>query len=61
MIDDSSVEEPSDDEAKELYAHFGLAYYCSSVLEHGVAHALLILETMEKRREVKTRVDGKLL
>jgi hypothetical protein len=42
-------------EAKELYAHFGLAFYCSNVLEHGVANALLVLELLAGRGGAKTR------
>jgi len=38
------IDDPSSEEAKELYAHFGLAFYCSSVLEHGVANAIFIFE-----------------
>jgi hypothetical protein len=53
--------DPSDEEAKELYAYFGLALYCSSVLEHGVANAIFILELMDKRREVKTRQEWETL
>jgi hypothetical protein len=48
------IDEPTSEEAKELYAHFGLTFYCSSVLEHGVANAIFILEIMEKRGEVNT-------
>jgi hypothetical protein len=51
------IDDPSDDKAKELYALFGLAFYCSSVFEHGVANAIFILELMGKRREVKTREE----
>lgn len=55
------TDEPTDDEAKELYAHFGLAFYCSSVLEHGVANALLILELLEGRAGAKTRAEWEAL
>jgi hypothetical protein len=48
------IDEPSVDEAKDLYAHFGLAFYCSSVLEHGIANAILILELLEGRGGAKT-------
>jgi hypothetical protein len=51
------IDEPTDDEAKELYAHFGLAFYCSSVLEHGIANAILILELLEGRGGAKTRAE----
>lgn len=47
--------EMTDEEAKELYAHFGLAYYSSGVLEHGVANALLMLELLEGRGGANTR------
>jgi hypothetical protein len=55
------IEDPTGDEAKELYAHFGLAYYCSSVLEHGIANALLILELLEGRGGAKTREEWEAL
>lgn len=55
------TDEPTDDEAKELYAYFGLAFYCSSVLEHGVANALLILELLEGRAGAKTRAEWEAL
>jgi len=55
------IDDPDDDESKEVYAHFGLAYYCSCVLEHGVANALFILELMGKRREVKTQEEWETL
>ena len=55
------IDDPSSEEAKELYAHFGLAFYCSSVLEHGVANAIFILELMDKGREVKTRQEWETL
>lgn len=45
-------EESVNDQMKDLYAHFGLAYYLSNVLEHGIANALLVLELLEKREEV---------
>jgi hypothetical protein len=61
MIDDASVDGPTDDEAKELYAHFGLAFYFSSGLEHGVVNALLILEILDKRRNVKTHAEWEML
>jgi hypothetical protein len=61
MIDDASVDGLTDDEAKELFAHFGLAYYFSSVLEHGVVNALLILEIFDKRRNVKTHAEWEML
>jgi len=48
------IEEPSDDEAKGVYAHFGLAFYCARALEYGIANALLVLNLMEKRVSVKT-------
>ena len=37
------------DNFKEICAHFGLAYYMSSVLEHGVVNALFALELLSKR------------
>lgn len=55
MIPASMANEPTSDEAKELYAHFGLAFYCSSVLEHGVANALLVLDLLDGRGGAKTR------
>src|ERR1700720_658414 len=55
------IDDPSSEETKELYAHFGLAFYCSSVLEHGVANAIFILELMDKRTEVKTREEWETL
>jgi hypothetical protein len=55
------IDEPTDDEAKELYAHFGQAFYCSSVLEHGIANAILILELLERRGGVKTRTEWEAL
>ena len=55
------IDEPTDDEAKELYAHFGLAIYCSSVLEHGVANAIFVLELLERRGGAKTRQEWEAL
>ncbi|MFI5022839.1 MAG: hypothetical protein ACHQRJ_14465 [Alphaproteobacteria bacterium] len=55
------TDEPTGDEAKEIYAHFGLAFSCSSVLEHGVANALLVLELLEGRGGAKTRKDWEAL
>jgi hypothetical protein len=55
------IDDPSAEEAKELYAHFGLAFYCSSVLEHGVANTIFILELINKRRDVKTRQEWETL
>jgi hypothetical protein len=55
------IDDPTAEEAKELYAHFGLAFYSSSVLEHGVANAIFILELMDKRPEVKTRQEWETL
>jgi hypothetical protein len=55
------TDEPTGDEAKELYAHFGLAFYCSSVLEHGVANAIFVLELLEGRGGAKTREDWEAL
>jgi hypothetical protein len=55
------IDDPTAEEAKELYAHFGLAFYSSSVLEHGVANAIFILELMDKRAEVKTRQEWETL
>ncbi len=52
---------PTADEAKELYAHFGLAFYCSSVLEHGIANAILILELLEGRGGAKTLAEWETL
>lgn len=49
------IDETSDEEAKELYAHFGLAFYCSSVFEHGVINVLFILEFLEGRSGVQTQ------
>ena len=53
--------EPSAEEGKELYAHFGLTSYCSSVLEHGIANAILILELLEGRGGAKTREEWEAL
>src|SRR5665213_2893893 len=55
------MDEISTDECRELYAHFGLAFYCSNVLEHGIANALLILELMEGRAGAKNRVEWEAL
>jgi hypothetical protein len=55
------IDDPSAEEAKELYAHFGLTFYCSNVFEHGVANAIFIFELMGKRREVKTREEWEIL
>jgi len=55
------IDDPSAEEAKELYAHFGLTFYCSNVFEHGVANAIFIFELMVKRREVKTREEWEIL
>jgi hypothetical protein len=48
------TDNPTDEEAKEFYEHFGLGYDCSGVLANGIAHALLILELLEGRAGVKT-------
>ena len=58
------TDDPSDEEAKELYAHFGLTFYCSNVLEHGVANALLVLGLLngwggaETKKQWETLVDN---
>jgi hypothetical protein len=51
------IDEPSTDEVKDVYAHFGLAYYSSSVLEHGIANAIFTLELLEARVGVKTQEE----
>src|SRR5438270_10417905 len=51
------IDDPTTEEAKELYAHFGLAYCCYSVLEHGIANAIFILELMEGRGGAKTQEE----
>jgi hypothetical protein len=55
------IDEPTGEEAKELYAHFGLAFYCSSVLEHGVANAIFIFELLGRRGEVRTQQEWETL
>jgi hypothetical protein len=55
------TDEPTSDEAKELYAYFGLAFYCSSVLEHGVANALMALELLEGRGGARTQAEWETL
>ncbi len=60
-MDDATNDDPTGEEAKELYAHFGLAFYCSNILEHGIVNAIFILEMMEKRRDVKTRHEWEAL
>jgi len=55
------VDDPTSDEAKELYAYFGLAFYCSSVLEHGIANAILILELLDGLGGAKTRREWEML
>jgi hypothetical protein len=47
----------TEDESKEVYAHYGLTIYCSSVLEHGAANALCILELLPGRVGAKTRSE----
>jgi hypothetical protein len=51
------IDEPSTDEVKDVYAHFGLAYYSSSVLEHEIANAIFTLELLEARVGVKTQEE----
>jgi hypothetical protein len=48
------IDEAANDEAREIYAHFGLAFYYSNVLEHGIANAIFVLELLDKRREITT-------
>lgn len=38
------------EEAKEIYAHFGLAFYESNCLEHGVANALCYIKIFLQRK-----------
>lgn len=49
-----SANPATEEEVKEIYALFGLAYYMSNVLEHGIANALACLELMEQRRSCKS-------
>jgi hypothetical protein len=43
------------EEAKEIYAHFGLAFYISNVLEHGIVNALLFLDTFQDPQRCTNR------
>lgn len=42
------------DNFKEICAHFGLAYYMSNVLEHGIVNALFAIEFLERRSDYNT-------
>jgi hypothetical protein len=53
----ATIEEPDEDEAKELYAHFGLAYYCANVLEHGIVNALCYIDLLDQRKTCRTRQE----
>jgi hypothetical protein len=55
------IDEPSENECKELYAHFGLAFYCSNLLEHEIANALFILELLDGRGGAKTKDEWEAL
>jgi len=55
------IDELTDDEAKELYAHFGRAFYHSNVLEHGVVNAIYVLDVLKKREGAETRDEWEAL
>ncbi len=46
------------EQAKETYAHFGLAVYLAQVLEHGLVNALVILKLPERDRLTRTDIDA---
>jgi hypothetical protein len=48
-------EQADDEEAKEMYARFGVAYYCASVLEHSIVNALCLIEVIEQRSSAASK------
>jgi hypothetical protein len=43
----------ANEHTKEVYAHFGLAYYLASVFETGVTHAILCLDFLHQQAELR--------
>ena len=43
-----------DADAKELFAHFGLAIHVANILEYGMLHALFILEMLPQVQDFKS-------
>lgn len=47
----------TDDDAKDVYAHFGLATYLAQVLEHGIVNAMMVLRMPERDRVTRGDID----
>jgi hypothetical protein len=45
-------EDDVDEHVKEVYARFGLAFYCAQVLEHGIVNAMVVLHLIPSRRHL---------
>ncbi len=47
----------TDDEAKDVYAHFGLAMYLAQVLEHAIVNAMMVARMPERDRVTRGAID----
>lgn len=47
-----------DEQAREIYANFGLAVYYGQVLEHGIVNAMVILRLPDRNRFTKGDIDA---
>lgn len=45
------------EEAKEIYAHFGLTFYASNCLEHAIVNALCFLAIFPNRKNYNSQKD----
>src|SRR5690554_5485570 len=43
------VSDPTSEQTRDVYAHFGLAMYLAQCLEHGIANALVFADLIPKR------------
>jgi hypothetical protein len=54
MANSASLPEDDDERARDLYAHFGLAYYLAAVLEEGLAQAIMQADFLVRKRDAIT-------
>lgn len=54
MTASASLPDDEDERARDLYAHFGLAYYLAAVLEEGLAQAIMQADFLVRKRETIT-------
>lgn len=51
------MKDDSEELAKEVYAHFGLAIYFAQILEHGLVNALVYADLLQNRKPNQTVED----